>query len=1579
MFSRRRGSSNPPVDRATMSAATAAAAGAYLQSSQSSASLSSAAAAAALRSQTASPEPVGSLVTKRMARRGSVSSVGSGSVMGGSSRGGVGRGGLQRQNSGGSMTERTFRSPSPGRSHEAVSPAPDAPPVPALPKNIPSGHKRSASLEPPQRMMSPTPTGRGGRGSSVDRSSMPPPATSRKAKRLSNVFEAPPELERQNSNNNVNFSRPRSSLGNSPVAPTNARPTTSDGLPAQRAAAAAGAGAGFVQQDVQTAANKLVKKKKGTSVAEGSHLAQANKESDAAYQGNQGTSYEAGDSIMVFDPSSRTFVARPRDKPKDPVTAMPAVQQSVAPAPGTYDPNTRRLVPGGQQTASGTSDTSYAEIPMRMKKQRPTPPPVETALQPPPRNPARNSPSASPSSPRAAGTLHHQPSVVREEPEAEEAAAAGSPITSVLKNTGHTIQTSAGPAKMYVAPGGATHQRSSSLDVPRQSTEGGRGRNVSSSPARSAHFSPSPVIEAVRHDPPPRSISPAKSAMKHSPSNSVRAASPMASFSPNGHKGPSSDASDTASLASVDAVMGPRKKKSVRVSFDETPERIEPAGAVLQSKSAARERSPVVEDEMEDLMRPRPALPSFGSVRRGSGRAPEMAEKVTEMPPERQESSNDHAIGGILANNHAAKQSANEPLAPEVTSKEGAGYVSDESEEDFKPQPASMTTTTKAEPLKAEKTDEGEPKTRDFATEAASRAAPETHENGDVPAINLLPPTPGEEVGRPLGEDEPMTETSPKAKASWEALSIPGSWAYSDDKDVATEPQRSVDVAPATSSRAQSSAPTTVATDTSEPEPQRPPPNLGAIDEDSDDSAAFSDAEEDLSYLDDGGFASLDAIAVSPIAPSSVDKGKTPTTAVASPDSPSTVQAAKKIHQAQASGDWGEATAYWSKLTRNQREQMERDHLSSDDEARPAVVPVKKPKKKKSMPSQVVPAADAPRQAPVQPKNAHPVGSQTALPKTMRARQGPAPASSDGDVHMRKSMRDGRGGGGGGGMASTMRSGPSPQQRPQSEYVDSRSAMQNNVPPRPKSSAGSQLGSNGLPASAGGAAVRSRAGSGALPRPQESSFPTMQAKRAPQQAQQQARPAAPAGAFTNRLQKQVTNDSDSESSFRKKRRGSVSTVDTAGRYSMKRSMRAGSVGQASIDQRPTSPTPAPRRGGGAFSIRSLSPSGSMFSNRGRGEKLRESLRSGSVDVGPKRTTLRSGQGPKGGFAQSARPSTASAAAPSKPSFKSRFGDSDDEDEKPGRSLFRSRFADSDEDEPSSPRLMQDDLRPVRGIPRKQGQYDGDSTDLESEDDNPRNASRAKPMVTSSADVEKAMEAARKKLGIPATNGTPQEATGGGALGKGSLRTPAVQEQPEPKSRPEDVLVNGTPKKRGFMGSILRRNRNSTQSVQQVAPSSPVQASPTQAQIPAPTAPAPSSPSVGKLVRRGSQQPPSMKRGNSTFSNATAPPPGSIAGSDNWPLPPVPKVTANGIANGGEDRPNTSDGVSPEAIKLARTMRPDLAPRSQSGNALGNRVRIAAGSKEEDGSEASDARAAYSARTGKKKRFPFLRKAFGLND
>ena len=307
-----------------------------------------------------------------------------------------------------------------------------------------------------------------------------------------------------------------------------------------------------------------------------------------------------------------------------------------------------------------------------------------------------------------------------------------------------------------------------------------------------------------------------------------------------------------------------------------------------------------------------------------------------------------------------------------------------------------------------------------------------------------------------------------------------------------------------------------------------------------------------------------------------------------------------------------------------------------------------------------------------------------------------------------------------------------------------------------------------------------------------------------------------------------------------------------------------------------------------------------------------------------------------------------------------------------------------------------DLTPVRGIPRKEGQEDGDSTDLDDEDDGDRRkASRKRekmqvPLVPSSTDVEKAMAAAQRNLGI--TVSTPhesKESKEGSALARGSMRTKAEDEQYESAAQAPDVkFAAPEKKKRGF--SFLRRNRNSSSSVQQVVPSSPaaVPASPAVAtpasqtvtkQEPPST---PASPSAGKLIRRTSHEPKTLLNAAA----ATTSPDTSIGTSttvgkegDDWPLP-SPKPATDGITQDPLDssRPQTSDGFSPEAIKLAQTMRPDLGRRSQSGQQMGHRVRIQAG---EEGSEPGerDPKAVYSRRTGKKKKFGMLRRALGIDD
>ncbi|KAM0715053.1 hypothetical protein Q7P37_009518 [Cladosporium fusiforme] len=1504
MFSRRRGSSvTAPVDRNTSSAAATAASAAFIARSQSQTGLSSAAAAAALRSHTTTPEPVGNVQTKRMVRRGSQTSIGSASVVGSGARSGFGRGGLRRNSSSGSMTERTFRSPSPGRNNGPVSAAPEAPPVPALPTKVRGGHTRSASTEPPQRIMSPTPHGKS-RGMSVDRAGSAAANSGRKLATLPDVQE----VERQGSNGSVNFSRPISAQGHSPTAgsspgkangswfsgpvgtltekPEPTRPATSDSVRAQNT--------NSIQHDISSAANKPTTKKQFANNAQGSHLSRANEQFVSS----------ADDMVpvMVYDPASRTFLTKSRPVERAQEPPPPVYPKPEAPKPGEYDPNTRTIVPAlpPQQPSIVVSG---GDTPARRTK--PNLPAVDTQMAPPPRNPARDDLSLSPVSPRAAGVLQKQPSVVREDPEGElEAEGTGKTRTYTRPSNGYS-KSPVRPASIAITPKGSSN-RSESLDVPRSGSDGStRRRGSSNSPSRSAHFSATPILPNTRHDPPERGISPVKSAMKHSPSSSIRTGSPMALATSPVRKA----MSETSETPSIDS-SGGKKKKSVRVSFTEQPQEIEAPETPSSRSVGMREVSPIVDDDMDEIMKPRPALPSFGSVR--PTRMPqEVAEKVTERPPDRHEISNDHAIGAVLAKNavdtHHEKHADhdNEPMPPEVTSRDGPTYSSDESEDEGVSELDAAGATAKA-----------------VASQVIGRPPPleikdeKKQEEEHVPEISLQPPTPGEEEKH---LEEPPRSESPPARSSLERFVVPGGWTAEPDEDDAPV------AAPATVSAVQADTedkvqpvqdkPFVAPISTADPfiqvsEDEANVPQLSDIAEsDSDDSAIFSDAAEDLSDLEDGGFASLDAIVESPMAKPKKDPN---------PESPSARQAAKRTSKEEARPvptDWSHATSYWKQLSKQQRDQIERSHFSSDDEyAQASNALANRPKKKSALKKNTSadrvdtvmnPPAPKPAPAPAQKE-------RTAMRKSMRAPAEPTPAPTNG-VQMRSSLREG----GGGGMRSSMRD------RPQSDYIPSKPAQRQNV--RPKSAGGSSM-----PTAAAGGAMSRTQQSPELPS-QDGPFPRMQ-------------PSAENLTASSKLAKKLpppavpADDSDSESSFKKKRRPSQSNTDASGRYAMRRSLRAMSMD--SEQRRPVSPQPTAKERK-AFSVRSLSPSGSFFGGR---KQLKESMRAAPVENNAK--TLR---GPNSMRNTNSKPSSKAPSNPrAKPAaggmaskFKSRFADSDDEDERPQgqkSSFFRSRFADSDDDEPASRTVIPADLTPVRGIPRRRGQEDGDSTDLsDEEDEDPRKTSRrrtkqTKPIVPDSADVEKAMAAARRNLGMTnGTNGSAAPAANeGSALSKGSLR------KPEPETHP--IAAN-----------------------EETRPLPPPP-------LPINNATKPGSPRAGKLQRRTSAQ------DNDYFGKL--PPKSKLATEDaNWPLVLPTHPT--------DSRPNTSDGLSrhEQAVRLARSMRPDIGRSWSNSEGVdpgsgGGAVHVgfADDVKHEDGGKG-----VYSAKTGKKKKFGMLRKAFGLND
>ncbi|KAI9873172.1 MAG: hypothetical protein M1830_000749, partial [Pleopsidium flavum] len=519
MFHRRRAHSNPPVKTTPSASAQTAATQAFLASRGSNANLSSAAAAAALRSHTTTPTPVGQIPTKRMIQRhGSTSSMGS---AGGNARPG---GGLQRQNSSGSMTERTFRDPSPNRGPSPRANPSYAPPVPALPKGYSSpvppvpqkSHRRASSMEPPLRVSSPPPKKVGGRGVSLDRG--PGVMATRKsgAQRVTSLGSVA-ELERTGSKGSVNFSRPMSAQNSPPNSPLSERRLTSlsSGQPSSASPPAAprptnkGLSPGEVdniQRILQETANQPISKKYAIAKDERTQLA-----TGVVDAGSVGSA--TNDDIQPTNNS----VAAPAPKKKKKKIATGS----------TSDDESQR----GVGTASYASDSESA---------------TERAT---------SAERPSPFNTRAVGLLSKQPSVVREDREAEEReeqqsdvgvsrAGPGLSINVNPKSSGkrsplpvkssrqyadskENSRSSNQPAPMLTTPAsGETSGSDASEGRGNGSIRGGRHQSLS--PARAAHFSAQPIFETpngIKHQPPARSVSPAKSALKHSPS--PRALSPF--------------------------------------------------------------------------------------------------------------------------------------------------------------------------------------------------------------------------------------------------------------------------------------------------------------------------------------------------------------------------------------------------------------------------------------------------------------------------------------------------------------------------------------------------------------------------------------------------------------------------------------------------------------------------------------------------------------------------------------------------------------------------------------------------------------------------------------------------------------------------------------------------------------------------------------------------------------------------------------------------------------------------------------------------------------------------------------------
>jgi serine/arginine repetitive matrix protein 2 len=1218
---------------APSASAQTAAAQAFLASRPSSANLSASAAAAALRTMSPAPTPVSGVQTKRMLQRQASTS----------SRGGE-RGELQRNNSSGSMTERTFRTPSPNRPGQTGG-SETAPPVPPMPKtyNNGSSHRRAASMEPSMRVVSPLPNSKGGRVASLDRgpaSTQKKPQTQRQA-RLTDVNE----LERTDSRGSVNFSYPTGARPNSPPA---LRPTSQSQHPITN---------GISQQSpheivhalTETAEQPVRKKKKKVTSgsAGGCHLA----------SGEMG-----GMPLGTAVASSSADTTESTQTPTQP-TKKKKKKKRISTDTGQQSDYQRDL------SAYGSDSDSTSEISTAKRSQR------------------------------ASGVLNKQPSVVREDwdgeqedspqskSKAEERAGDGiSPVSSrpnvqsrketaipntskkITDSSDHVVQAARPtPHLITTLPPSTIGSRSEApqhdhLDVSKDSAR--TARQTSISPSRSTRFSTHLASEfsGRPHEPPPRSVSPAKSALKHH-SPSPQSYSPIDGATIGGWKRASqasSETSDTASMASADGFGSrPQRKKSARVSFEADPEVVGTAADVTpsdtpifaspQHKDAMKKgwlgRSKVghldsipAEDDMEEVMKPRPVLPSFGSVRGRRDESTERATPVTEITSlsssETSSTSNlatldtsissDHAIGAILARESSKSQSAPKATVPKTTHTATTVMVAADRDEDSR---------------------EG--------SNGRPQASLEQHRGPSmapmIPSIAIQPATPG--IAETQFQDEWLVEVpggfpEPSEQVGTSTTDRPVS---PENREVSTSSPADLGISEPKPSEVVAAEDPSVPRVGSFSQALRQQTEQGS-DSESGGSSIYSDAAEDLSDLEGDGFGSINAIMESPAIGAPANSIITP------PDSPLVGKSYNdRIGGFTRHDSWDKTEAHWKNVADRQRS-VDQDQQKGQDTLR------EKPRKKKT--KRVTEGIGSANRSKA--GNLVPDSPQRTLPQPSSYPQiNKDQASSSGQGPMRRSMRD------------------------QLEETTTASAPAFRSSLRTQNSSEPQV-RTGPPASSP---------KGALQKKKKIPF----APSAPSPAARTDAKANPALSpnLVKPRNRRLSNDSDSSSSFKRSKR----PVSSSGRFTMRTSMRGG-------DDRPTSPPAAAGRG-----VRSLSPQNRRpVSPMGQGT-MRTTMR-GSGDAGV--ASLRKQDQSKRdsvtpGFGKS-RKSKATSSKPVSSKLKSRFADSDDESE---TRTFRSRFEDSSDEEGGMIKY-----RPVRGIPGKP--VEGDSTDLEdSSDDGGKGTSKAK--------------------------------------------------------------------------------------------------------------------------------------------------------------------------------------------------------------------------------------------------------------
>ncbi|KAK1837060.1 hypothetical protein QBC39DRAFT_336029 [Podospora conica] len=1459
--SRKHRQPNPPLATAPVNpnAATAAAA-VFRRHESSSPSLSAAAAAAALAARPMTPTRVADVQTKRTIRRSA--SVASSAA----SSDARSRPALQRSGSSASMTERTFRSPSPHRPSSSGSghrqtqslgynPPDDMPPVPALPKTVDpaSRHQQlGTQQDPPQR-----------RATVMGISNPPVRLASealasknahswfgaakvgdmRNVRRTDPAMASPPsspprtvrhdqaDVGRPSSrSSSINFSYPararvaspppgatfdETSLTEPPPVPAlQQRQTSVDRQPSQsrqaksqpkrRVSTAPGAAPSASseiliydpnsrrmvrQADLYAAEQAIVqaserhtntKRKKQTPQRAGSHLA----------KGTMGRT-KVGGSIVLPDEQPRTIPTAPPIKPQPRIQQAHAAEAQIArissPKPESQSINSQRAPESAvsQNDGSDAADRTAQGF------------------------------SAAPNLRHPAGqTIKRQPSTVKEEseqdPELEEdyvldsldaVPARQRVYTNGVSRPDECLQPSNHPPNIPAAPLSPPPSQEPQFSADPSKPVGVANtdnpkyagfapiknlhiippRNHSNSPVRQAHFGPVSDSLAVKHSPPPRSISPRKSALKNS-------------RSPTRGASPSDDTSEASGGVPHHQDPAIHRKKSVRVSFDDSNTVVATEQAGSQSPSSPqgpherrhwysslrpgnKEHSSLGDDEF--LMQPRPALPSFGSVRDRKPReaAHDEAERPlvrpmverSHAPSEQLGQSSDHALAAILTNDSEDKSKVpantsrfREPLPPVVTSVDGGDFLSESD---------TSSTADSDDLLASEGTDVHGDESLEAPTEPADEAVP----LGSREPVKVQSPSPVREIqeiqvqasSSPSENAIPtivVAQPTPPAtekKVFAPYLNLPGGFPDDDSSSSASLDAKNV-LSRAVEIKEPVTAPLGPLAGQSALLPAAEPSSDS-------ESSIYSDAYEDLSDIEGGTFQSLDAVVESPIGTKPTRdplhdeahlQGSPSRQPPPEPRSSLSSTSVAVEQPAPADDEWEKVKAYWRSLTAEKRAQLAKETvedagIEGDLEE---IMAESKPKKKKSVERRVserkVLAVHMAQQMMAQQEKQK--AAATAPTRSYMIQPGTKWAGDKGAAST---------------MRTTMRSQPPHRESAVASNHDGprlRTSMRSSEPGAAKSKSSRQPQLSGQ----GSRAPRTGLEPVAATSPRGATTHT----RAASEQISQAAPSSSKVPY-NPPKLKRRGSTSSESSFRRSRPvgGGLSTF--------RQSMRQSSPSAASPTAQPAA---HPEKGFKRFSLRSRSPPVSM---NNASSQMRQTLRDSSSE--------RKKSSPTGGFRMpsfglshgSTSKKVDQRASGSK--FASRFGNSSDEDDDGTKSGFRSRFEESSDDEALSPISPPKKSPTIPGHLRHQESLASTALpeELEESEDTPVNV-----QDVATSDTQKVVAAPGQQPTTAATPATPPA----GLAAPTPLGTTAIVKGAE-RHPP-------TPSKRGSIMSALRRKK-----------------------------------------------------------------------------------------------------------------------------------------------------------------------------